>query len=144
MQIKDINKSYDNNKIYTLTGTITDFREVPTKLDYTKILMLMTLEDDTESIEVIIFPKFHADYRHIVEKGAEVNISGRIHYQEDGKPHFILETMERLNQITYDYFTYDNSYTLTLDKPEQNLICHLCHNKMQLYHTDKYFSAQCY
>ena len=125
MQIKNINQTFDNNNNYTFTGTISAFREIPTKLDYSKILMLITLEDNTGSIEVIMFPKFHADYRHIIEIGTEVNISGRIHYQEDEKPHFILETMERLNPITYDYFTYDNSYTLTLNKPEQNLICHL-------------------
>ena len=144
MQIKDINQSFDNNNNYTVKGTITAFREIPTKLDYSKILMLITLQDETGSIEAIMFPEYHADFRNIIELGAEVNISGKIHYQEDKKAHLMVETIGRLSPISYDYFTSDNSYTLIFDKPEQNLICHLCHNKMQLYHTDKYFSAQCY
>ena len=73
MQIKDINKSYDNNKIYTLTGTITDFREVPTKLDYTKILItpgIVELGDKqyAENKNFILYANDKTDYILIVGK----------------------------------------------------------------------------
>lgn len=94
MQIKEINQTFDNDNNYTFAGTIIAFQEIPIKFDHSKILMQITLQDETGSVEAMMFPKYHADFRHIIEIGAEVNILGNIHYQEDKKPCIIVR--ERL------------------------------------------------
>jgi DNA-directed DNA polymerase III (polc) len=100
-EYKDIMAGYNSiqslaeekDKAYlTIIGEISQIKQITTKNN--QVMYFITLEDLTDSIEVIIFPTVLEKYRSLLEEDRIIKIKGRIDKKEDQVKFIASEVLE--------------------------------------------------
>lgn len=91
--LSDDEKYKDKTKVIIL-GIITDVRKKTTKNNGN--MAFAVLEDKTNSVTTIIFPKVYDNYNYLVVKGSIVLIHGTVSFQDDSEPEIIIDSIEPL------------------------------------------------
>ena len=69
----------------TICGLVTSARKIPTKKDPTKFVMIGTIEDLTDKIEVVGFGNTVSEYGDFLVPENKVIISGKVQQKEDNE-----------------------------------------------------------
>lgn len=81
LKIEDFNKAEDNE--FYLLGVISNFRKITTKRG--DPMAFVTLEDDSDTTELVMFPETFRSYGRYLEKGLVVNIMVDLSFNNNRK-----------------------------------------------------------
>ena len=87
----------------TICGLVTAVRKIPTKKDPTKFVMIATIEDLSEKVEVVAFNKVVMEYGDFLVQENKVIISGKVQHREEGSTSLLIDTIkpvENSNLVT--------------------------------------------
>lgn len=88
-KISQLDANYHNGQTVTLAGVVASVRIVLTKKNNSK-MAFVTLEDDTASIDLVVFPKLYAEDPSLWEADKPLLITGKVDNRE-GKASVILD-----------------------------------------------------
>ncbi len=80
--ISDLNQLEDKSN-QTVAGVISKIKQIYTKKN-NEAMYFMTLEDETDSIEVIVFPSLLEKYKEFLVEDKIVKVTGRLDKKEEG------------------------------------------------------------
>ncbi|WMJ23326.1 DNA polymerase III subunit alpha [Paludicola sp. MB14-C6] len=66
------------------------------------MMAFVNVEDQTGSIEVVVFPKIYDQYSHLLTQNKILLLSGKITIREDEQPKIICESIVDSSQLTHD------------------------------------------
>ena len=89
-----------DGSIQTIGGIIT--RRTARNTKNGKSMIILNVEDMTDSLEVLLFPKDAEAYRDKVEEGARVFIRGRVSLGDDLKGKLICEQVLRFDELEHE------------------------------------------
>ncbi len=101
---------YKDNERVAVLALIGSVKKKITKSDST--MAFLTVEDNTGSVEVIIFPKTFSEHPTLINEGNIVLIHGRVSVREDEDTKIVCETLEPCPN--------ENAAELPEEKPEKN------------------------
>lgn len=87
----------------TICGLVTAVRKIPTKKDPTKFIIIATIEDLTDKVEVVGFNKIVQEYGEFLTVENKVIISGKVQHREEGATSLIIDSVkpvENSNLVT--------------------------------------------
>ena len=90
-------KAEKQKKDIRVGGIINSVQKIVTKNG--ENMMFALLEDSTNSIEIIIFPKIFREFESILQKDLMVIVSGRLNHK-DGQPKLLVEDIQSLDDFT--------------------------------------------
>jgi DNA polymerase III subunit alpha len=94
-QISQLDPSYHQGQSLTLAGLISRIRLVNTKKNNSK-MAFATLEDNTGTLNLVIFPKIFADTTNLWQEDQPVLVTGKID-QRDGEISFLVDKAEKVD-----------------------------------------------
>lgn len=100
--ISELNKMPEK-AMATICGLVTAVRKIPTKKDPTKFVMIGTLEDLTDKVEVVGFNKIVQEYGEFLVTENKVIISGKVQHREEGTTSLLIDSIkpvENSNLVT--------------------------------------------
>jgi len=80
-----------SNRISNLMGIVTNKRSIVTRKG--DPMAFVTIEDFSGTIEMVIFPKVWAEYRHLVDKDKILGFTGKIDLAKPDDPKFLVDTV---------------------------------------------------
>ncbi len=81
-QITDLDPHLHSGTFVTLGGIVTQIRTIYTKKTNSE-MAFVTLEDETSTIDVVIFPKVWQEFKSIIQEDSPVLLSGKIDQRDD-------------------------------------------------------------
>jgi len=93
--IEEVKESKQKKDI-SIGGIINSVQKIVTKNN--ENMMFALLEDSTDSIEIVIFPKVFREFEPILEKDNVVIINGRLNHK-DGQPKLLVEDVKSLDSF---------------------------------------------
>lgn len=96
-------KKLEAEKSVTICGLVTAVRKIPTKKDPSKFVMIATVEDLTDRVEVVLFNKQVCEYESFVTQEAKVIISGKIQHRDEDSTSILVDSVkpvENSNLVT--------------------------------------------
>ncbi len=78
----------------SICGLVTSVRKIPTKKDPTKFVMIGTIEDLTDKVEVVAFNKIVMEYGDFMVPESKVIISGKVQHRGEGETSVIVDTVK--------------------------------------------------
>lgn len=105
--IGDLDHTIHNGQTFIFGGFVSKFREVRTKK--TGALMAFgTLEDETGSIEFVVFPKTYQEYQHILKLNAVLLLKAKAEVRED-ELSLLVEKVSVPSQTDLEHATVEQS-----------------------------------
>jgi DNA polymerase-3 subunit alpha len=101
-KIKEISQKSNDSSIKTV-AVIKKFKTILTKKNNTK-MAFVTLEDETGSIEAVVFPKVYDKISNLLEENKAVYIEGKINIR-DGNPSILVDVLS--DQVPKNTNKYD-------------------------------------
>ena len=95
IKISDIKEKYVGQTI-KIGGVIDVIQKVLTRNN--EIMLFVQLEDSTNSIEIIVFPKIYRQFEDILQNENIVIVSGRLNYKDE-QPKLIVEDIETIDEF---------------------------------------------
>ena len=92
----------------SICGLVTSVRKIPTKKDPTKFVMIGTIEDLNDKVEVVAFNKVVQEYGDCLIPESKVIISGKVQHREEGSTSLIIDTIKPVEN--------SNLLTITLNQ----------------------------
>jgi DNA polymerase III subunit alpha len=83
-------------KDISVGGIINSVQKIVTKNN--ENMMFVLLEDSTDSIEIVIFPKIFKEFESILEKDNVIIVNGNLNYK-DGQPKLLVEDIKNLDSF---------------------------------------------
>jgi len=93
-------------------GIINSVQKIVTKNN--ENMMFALLEDSTDSIEIIIFPKIFREFESMLIKDTMVIVSGHLNHK-DGQPKLLVEEIKTLDDFTRRSKNKDNPLIIKLE-----------------------------
>lgn len=95
--IGDIQENDDKRKII-IRGVLNNIKEKKTKNN--ELMVTFILEDETDSIECLIFPSFYTEIKNLIKEGAVVLIGGRLQITERGNKYIVEKVVKPENYLS--------------------------------------------
>lgn len=96
-------KKLEAEKSVTICGLVTAVRKIPTKKDPSKFVMIATVEDLTDRVEIVLFNKQVGEYEGFVTQEAKVIVSGKIQHRDEDSTSILVDSVkpvENSNLVT--------------------------------------------
>ena len=96
-------KNIPEKGMATICGLVTAVRKIPTKKDPSKFVMIATIEDLTDKIEVVGFNKIVQEYGDFMVVENKVIISGKVQHKEENTTDLLIDSVkpvENSNLVT--------------------------------------------
>ena len=96
-------KNMEEKKMATICGLITSVRKIPQKKDPSKFIIIATIEDLTDKVEIVGFNKIVQEYGEFIVSENKVIVSGKVQHREEGATSLIIDTVkpvENSNLVT--------------------------------------------
>ncbi|MCM1265884.1 MAG: OB-fold nucleic acid binding domain-containing protein, partial [Candidatus Gastranaerophilales bacterium] len=96
-------KNMEEKKMATICGLITAVRKIPTKKDPSKFIIIATIEDLTDKVEIVGFNKIVQEYGDFIVSENKVIISGKVQHREEGATSLLIDSVkpvENSNLVT--------------------------------------------
>ncbi|MCB9812772.1 MAG: DNA polymerase III subunit alpha [Pseudomonadales bacterium] len=95
-KIEDLDESIHKDKVFQFGGLLTNVRNITTK-KMGKNMAFAKLEDDTGSIDIVIFPKTFEKYSNIIHDNAVIMIKAKVD-ERDGELQLLVDTINVPNE----------------------------------------------
>ena len=103
--LNDIEEKDDKRKVI-IRGVISDIKEKKTRNN--ELMVTFVIEDETDSIECLIFPSFYSDVKDLIKEGAVVAAGGRLQITEREDKCIIEKVVKPENYLSIkNYGTYN-------------------------------------
>jgi DNA polymerase-3 subunit alpha len=119
-KIEDINELNENAATRN-GGIITAVKVIQTKKDASKEMAFITLEDFSDSIEVVVFPDVYSQFKSMIKMDKMVFVIGRISRKEEDNTKILAEEIIRIEE-TRDKFTKNVLICMTAQGLEKTAI----------------------
>lgn len=92
----------------SICGLVTSVRKIPTKKDPTKFVMIGTIEDLTDKVEVVAFNKTVSEYGEFLVPESKVIISGKVQHRDEGSTSLVVDTIKPVENSNLVTITINN------------------------------------
>lgn len=82
MQIKNIINENDGQTC-TISGIVSNSKEIPVRVDPTKMIITFDITDNTGTINTVVFPKDYKTYGKLIKNGAKLKLKGKVKQQSE-------------------------------------------------------------
>jgi len=96
-------KNMKEKEMATICGLLTSTRKIPTKKDPTKFVIIATIEDLTDKVEVVGFNKIVQEYGDFLVPENKVIISGKVQHRDENSTSLLIDSVkpvENSNLVT--------------------------------------------
>ncbi len=115
----DETDSLSDGSVVTVAGVITQVRTKTTKSN--SMMAYVTVEDLSESIELLIFSKLLTNARNVIAEGNPVLVRGRLSGKEDELPKLLCD---EIGQLARDTVMYNSGFTKKVSANETSVNYH--------------------
>ena len=113
-RLSDIEENDDKRKVI-IRGVLSNIKEKKTRNN--ELMVTFVLEDETDSIECLIFPSFYTEIKNLIKEGAVVSTGGRLQITERENKYIIEKVVKPENYLAIkNYGTYTKKMSVRKNK----------------------------